>query len=82
MKKILFIAIILLAGCGETPIQVDKSRTINAQNSTEKQRIKGKGSFTYDGIFYQIIEVDGVEYLTQYGGGIVCLEKDSTKSKD
>jgi hypothetical protein len=60
----------LFASCTTTP--VDK----NAETS---HRIVGKEHNVYDGVSYQIIEVDGVEYLCAYQGGMCPLVKDTIK---
>lgn len=72
MKKIILIAIvfiIFISGCDTA--QVDK-------NSEVSHRIIGKEYNVYDGTGYQIIEVDGVEYLSKTSGGI-CPLVDTTK---
>ena len=72
MKKItlLAIALISLASCSTTPID-PKAET--------SHRIIGKEHNVYEGIGYQIIEVDGVEYLNADHGGMCVLVKDTTK---
>lgn len=43
-------------------------------------RIKGKGVFHLYAT-YEIIEIDGVEYLSTYQGGLCPLVKDTTSKK-
>jgi hypothetical protein len=72
MKKITIIAIALisLSSCSTAPL--DKS----FENS---HRIIGKEYHVVEGYGYQIIEVDGVEYIAMTGGGICPLVKDTIK---
>jgi hypothetical protein len=63
--KILFL-IILLTGCIEVTPTPD---------SEYYQRVQGKGGFVYRGVGYQIIEVDGIEYISCGNGGICPLKK-------
>lgn len=73
MKKIvLFVVIATIALISCTTAPVDK----NAESS---KRIIGKEYNVYGGYGYQIIEVDGQEYLSMTGGGICPLVKDTLK---
>ena len=72
MKKITLIAIALisLASCTTTTVDV------NAETS---HRIITKESRQYEGVSYQIMEVDGHEFLCQYHGGMCLIPKDTIK---
>lgn len=61
MKTFLFILLFFLIGCD---MELKKPPT---------SRIVGKDYITYVGMQYQIIEVDGIEYLTSSKGGIYPL---------
>ena len=66
MKKIItLLAIVtLLFSCGNSN-----------DTSKENSRIKIKESKTNSSIVIYIVEVDSVEYLVNYSGGIIKLEK-------
>ena len=71
MKKIKIITAIILStlfvGCTD-----ENSHSVNEQSNN---RIKLKEQRVVNGDTYSIIEIDSVEYLTQYHGGFVKLEK-------
>ncbi len=67
----LLLAVVLLSGCAD-----NETTTIKRENEAQ-QRIYGKESTIYKGREYHIIEVDGVEYITSYGGGICPLVKNN-----
>ena len=73
MKKISLIAIALisLASCNSVPID---------KNAETSHRIIGKEYQVYEGYVYQIIEVDGKEYISCASGGMCPLVKDTTKN--
>jgi hypothetical protein len=53
-------------------------KTTTTKRSGEKdptQRIVGKGYIEYEGVGYQIVEIDGTEYISSTSGGICRLEK-------
>jgi outer membrane lipoprotein SlyB len=58
---------VLFIGCA------DNSTTTVKRENEAKQRIYGKESTVYNGREYHIIEVDGVEYIASFGGGICPL---------
>ena len=60
---------LLLSSCAD-----NTSPTIKRENEAP-QRIYGKESTMYKGVEYHIIEVDGVEYINSYNGGIYPLQK-------
>lgn len=71
MKKILSFLLVVLASCSSAPID---------SNAEKSHRIIGKEYNVYAGYGYQIIEVDGKEYLSMTGGGICPLvNKDTLK---
>lgn len=75
MKRLIFLtlATILLTGCAENGVKTTK-------NPGEPQcRIRGKEHTVYSGYGYQIIEIDGVEYVAPSTGGICPLVKDTLK---
>jgi len=58
-------AIVSLASC---------TTAIDERNK-EETRIKVKESVSVEGAAFFILEIDGTEYLANYRGGIVKLEK-------
>ena len=52
---------------------VDNKTTTTKKQGEDKQRIIGKEHTVYNGRSYQIIEVDGVEYICRTEGGIYPL---------
>jgi uncharacterized lipoprotein YehR (DUF1307 family) len=62
--------VLVLTGCGNSE---------EAKTQVEP-RIKGKGVFHLYAT-YEIIEIDGVEYVATYNGGICPLVKDTTAKK-
>jgi hypothetical protein len=73
MKYVLILAIAALGltGCGDRP----------SSDSEVGKRIKFKYSNNEGQFQYEIIEVDGIEYLTSSRGGIYPLVKDTTAKK-
>ena len=73
MKKIFIVAITLLAlnSCNESTGALEPVKLKNTQ------RIICKEYTTIEGISYHIIEVDSIEYLTSYRGGICPLIKNN-----
>lgn len=69
IKLIAIFAVLLLSGCNGNS---ENEETI-AENP--EYRIKFKDSRHIDGIYYAIIEVDSVEYLTTFSGGIIRITK-------
>lgn len=65
----LLLAVVLLSSCAD-----NSTNTIKRENEAQ-QRIYGKESTVYNGREYHIIEVDGIEYIASYGGGICPLVK-------
>ena len=65
------LAVVLLSGCADNTTSTTKSE------NEAQQRIYGKESTIYKGTEYHIIEVDGVEYIASYGGGICPLVKNN-----
>lgn len=49
------------------------------KDNDNTKRIIGKEHTTYKGMVYQIIEVDGVEYLCTHDGGICPLANDTLR---
>jgi hypothetical protein len=78
MKKITLIAIALisLSSCADYSTTTPKD---NTGKPLTPQRIHGVESTVYDGITYNIVEVDGNEFLCQYNGGMCLIPKDTTK---
>lgn len=70
VAKAMFAAV-LLSGCVE-----NKTSTVKREGEAQ-QRIYGKESTHYQGREYHIIEVDGVEYIASFGGGICPLVKNN-----
>jgi hypothetical protein len=68
---IVFSAILLLLSCSN-----NGTRRSVKKDGENPQRIIGKESTVYDFYRYQIIEVDGVEYIATCQGGIYPLVKD------
>lgn len=68
--------VVLLFGCAD-----NSTSTIKTENEA-KQRIYGKESTFYKGRMYHIIEVDGIEYIASYGGGICPLVKNNRQLED
>ncbi len=74
MKKLLFIAIIFaVAFVGCTPQERGVTKNVHTKDEVES-RIIGIEETIYEGSSYQIIEVDGHQYISRYSGGIVHLE--------
>jgi hypothetical protein len=69
MKYILIFALFLFVSCA------DNTTTTIKREQEANQRIYGKEYTIYKGTGYQIIEVDGVEYITTTRGGICPLVK-------
>jgi hypothetical protein len=67
--NIILLAIFLFSSCAD-----NTTSTFNRDNQT-KQRIFAKESTIYRGVEYHILEVDGVEYIASYRGGICPLVK-------
>ena len=70
MKKeifCLFLLVSILFSC--------KNESTSKPRNEKKHRIIGKEYTGYKGTGYQIIEVDGVEYITTTSGGICPLVK-------
>lgn len=63
--------LLVLFGCA------DNNTTTTKRPGEAKQRIYGKEETYYAGVTYQIIEVDGIEYITSNLGGIYILVKDN-----
>jgi hypothetical protein len=53
----------------------DNSTTTTKYPNELKQRIVGKEHTVYNGVGYQIIEIDSVEYLSNTTGGLCQLQK-------
>ena len=66
---------ILFSGCAENKTSKDKRK------NESQQRIYGKEATSFNGREYHIIEVDGVEYITSYGGGICPLVKNESQQR-
>jgi hypothetical protein len=66
LAYVLLVAV-LFVGCA------DNSTTTVKRENEAQQRIYGKESTVYNGREYHIIEVDGVEYIASFGGGICPL---------
>ena len=64
MTKILILAIVAIACSSANSVEVDIDKRIILKNDTR-----------LGGVSYQIIEIDGVEYIAQYHGGISPLVK-------
>lgn len=64
----------MLTGCGNS--EAEKTKQTTQTNS----RIKSKGVFHLYAT-YEIIEIDGVEYVSTYQGGLCPLVKDTTNKK-
>lgn len=58
----------MLTGCGHSEVEKTPQRD---------SRIKSKGVFYLLGI-YEIIEIDGVEYVSSYKGGLCPLVKQNS----
>jgi len=71
MKKlvVLFVTVIALFFSGCTVNSVKPADNNNGRIIVKEYR-------KIHGTFYYIIEVDGTEYLSQYSGGFVKLERD------
>lgn len=71
LYAILIVALlsIILCSC------VDGTTQTTKKVGEAKQRIIGKEYTMYQSIGYQIIEIDGVEYVCMDGGGICPLVK-------
>ena len=65
------LAVVLLSSCAD-----NTTSTVKRENEAQ-QRIYGKESTVYNNKQYHIIEVDGVEYIASYGGGICPLVKNN-----
>ena len=65
------LAVVLLSSCAD-----NSTSTVKRENEAQ-QRIYGKESTVYNGREYHIIEVDGVEYIASFGGGICPLVKNN-----
>lgn len=72
-------AFLLLFAVGIVSIAIeelpDNLQTNSGVVTKKTQRIIGKESTVYKGVGYQIIEVDGIEYLSCSSGGICPLVK-------
>lgn len=62
---ILLISNLLLASCGQS----------TSQNKVSQKRIKLKEETNVNGSLYLIIEVDSIEYLSNYHGGMIRITK-------
>lgn len=71
MKKIIKTAIlsVIFYSCADGITKTTK------RDGEAKQRIIGKEYTVYEHHGYQIIEVDGIEYISSYSGGICPLKK-------
>lgn len=69
-KAVYMLLLVVLMSCA------DNITSTNKENKAQ-QRIYAKESTVYNGCDYHIIEVDGVEYLASYGGGICPLVKNN-----
>lgn len=67
----------MLTSCSDFNTTTPKD---NQGKILNKQRIHGVETTTFDGIDYQILEVDGHEYLSRTQGGICPLVKDTIKN--
>jgi len=68
MAAMLMLCAVFISSCTDYVVETNEK-----YKNTE--RIVGKGTYVYNGREYQIIEVDSVEYLSNYGGGIFPLVK-------
>lgn len=75
MKKIMYILALglLVSFVSCLPDEVVEKR--KAFKSEAEKRITVKGYFSSPTTYYEIIEVDGYEYLSNSHGGIIKLEK-------
>ena len=78
MKKIFLILSVttLLTSCADYSTSTPKDQKGNPIN---KQRIHGIEYTVFEGHGYAIIEIDGVEYLSNTQGGICPLVRDTIK---
>lgn len=76
MKKLIIFLLIIL---GVTLFLTSCDKTCDSEDSTN--RIIGKESTLYRGHVYQIIEVDGAEYLCSASGGICPITKNDDAVK-
>ena len=70
MKKLIILIALAFASCNTVPVDKDVETS---------HRIIGKEYNIYEGHSYQIIEVDGHEFLCQYNGGMCLIPKDTLK---
>jgi hypothetical protein len=68
IATILMLAAVCLSSCSDYVVETN-------EKDKNTKRIIGKGTCLYNGREYQIIEVDSVEYLSNYNGGICPLVK-------
>lgn len=69
LSYLLFLSVVFLFGC------VDSVTETTKREGEAEQRIIGKEQTVYKMTEYQIIEVDGVEYLSNSNGGMCPLIK-------
>lgn len=78
MKKVIYILLVGLmisvVSCKPKDSAEVAAKKAELQNEVNN-RIKVKGYFSSPTTYYEIVEVDGQEYLTNSHGGIIRIEK-------
>lgn len=78
---LLLLTIVFISGCMNESLSVDNKSVCPTNDEkpssvkVDDNRIKLNNMQRIGGYIFLIIEVDGEEYLTQYSGGFIKLEK-------